>query len=569
MLIYYKLKAIRIQSWGGCNQIRGGITLGEELYKIIFVEDEEPLRKAICKVIDWEKFGFELVFEASSGEKAIEFTKKNKVDVLLTDICMPLMDGLELSRIIRQKFNSIKIIFLTGYDEFEYVQQALELKATKYILKPITPSEFQDFLEELKKELDGEINQKRNIQKYKQLYFESQKVLKKKELLDLVTNRNNNIEILSEKLGVVLKANTYIAAVIVIEKKEKIAKEYWENDLQLLEFAIYNVCDEILAKNNQDLFFWDKNGSVVIIFKEEILDEMVFKDYCIDVVNEIKLNIERIFEVEISIGIGCEYESTKKIHCSYQDAITALEYRTLLGRGKVIIRSEIEINEFFAIEKTDDMLNKLVHFIKIGEMDKVIQHLDYMMNFIKYSKVDLADFKTVLFKITTTMLNTFNEEIDGKHSEIVIDFNVFNQVFEKNSMGEIKEYYLNLCKQFMNQIDKKSKDDQGNLVGRASNYIYINYSNKDLDVQSICDYLHISPSYFSRLFKSEKKETIIEFLTRIRMEKSKELLKKTSMKVFEISEAVGYEDTHYFSYNFKKHIGITPTEYRKGRGVNF
>lgn len=543
--------------------------MGEKLYKIIFVEDEEPLRKAICKVIDWRQFGFELAFEASSGKEAIEFIGKNKVDVLLTDICMPLMDGLELSKIIRQKIHAIKIVFLTGYGEFEYVQQALELKATKYILKPITPSEFQNFLEELKKELDGEIDQKRNIQKYKQLYLESQKVLKKKELLDLVTNRNNNIEILSEKLGVGLKAKTYIAAVIVIEKKEKIAKEYWENDVQLLEFAIYNVCDEILTKNNQDLFFWDKNGSVVIIFKEGKEDKLLFKEYYIDVINQIKLNIEQIFNLEISIGVGDEYERIEKIHCSYQEALAALEYRALLGKGKVIIRSEIEIKESFAIKKIDDMLKKLVHFIKVGEMDKVIQHLDYMMNFIKYSKVDLADFKTVLFKITTTMLNTFNEAIDKNYTEIVIDFNVFNQVFEKNSMEEIKEYYLNLCKQFMNQIDKKREDDQGDLVSRASNYIYINYSNKDLDVQSICDYLHISPSYFSRLFKSEKKETIIEFLTRIRMEKSKELLKKTSMKVFEISEAVGYEDTHYFSYNFKKHIGITPTEYRKGRGVNF
>lgn len=541
----------------------------KELYKVIFAEDEEPLRKAICQVINWKKLGFKLVCEAGNGQEALEMIRQEMPDVLLTDIYMPLMDGLELAKNIRINNHSMKIVILTGYDKFEYAKQALELGVSYYILKPTTPAEFEEVLLKIKEELDQEITTKRNVEQYKKQYEESLVVLRERALLNLITNSHKNIYGFSDKLkrlGIQLKAKSFIVAVGVIENKEEIAKTYWENDLYLLDFAIYNVCKESLLTYDQELIVIGQEDDLVVIFKENKDCENRFEDYCIEIMSELRFNIQRIFNMELSVGIGDKYNEIEEITYSYKDALTALEYRPLMGLGKTIVRLDVERKGSFLAQKMEDLLDKLEYFIKTGNMNAVIQQIDYIFSFIRHANISLNDFKTALLKITVTIYSVYNEMMETDE-DYNIHFHNFNEVFEKENIEEIKAYYVQLCESLIQKIGSLRENDQVNLVKRAITFIQKNYSNKALDIKYICEHLHISASYFSKLFKTQTKETIVEYITRIRMDKSKELLKTSSMKVFQISELVGYDDQHYFSYNFRKQTGMTPTEYRKSEAV--
>lgn len=544
--------------------------MGKGLYKVIFAEDEVPLRKAICQIMDWESMGFELAYEANDGQEALDYIEMYKPDVLLTDICMPLMDGLVLAKKVRERLHSMKIVILTGHDEFEYAQEALNLNVTKYILKPTTPQEFKEVMLKLKEELDAELLQKRNIVKYKQQYEESQKVLREKALLSLLTHRDQNLTYMLEscnRLGIDLNAKHYITAVSLIENKEEIAKEYWDGDYQLIDFAICNVCKEVLQEYNQDLVFLGHDHDVVIILKEKEMELRRFEDYCVDIMNEVKFNIKRVFNLELSVGIGDKYENFKEIPYSYQDALTALEYRILLGTSKIIVRSDIERKILHEKQKLDEWLMDLEHLIKTNDLAKVKQHLEYIFHYVKHSKMSITEFRTLLLKITVNILNVHNEIVQYNDQDDFVRFDIFNKVYHKENLDEVKSYYVELCETLIENIEKSRAQDQANLVTRAISYINNQYGNIKLDVQMVCEHLHVSTSYFSRLFKTETNETFVEYITRKRMEKAKELLKTSNMKVFEISQVIGYEDPHYFSYNFRKQTGMTPTEFRNSEGM--
>lgn len=543
--------------------------MGKNLYKVVFAEDEVPLRKAICQIMDWESMGYELVCEAENGQEALEFIETNKADVLLTDICMPLMDGLELTRRVREKMHGMKIVILTGYDEFAYAQEAVNLNVAKYILKPTTPTEFREVMVGLKEELDAELSQQRSVLRYRQQYEESQKIIREKTLMSLVSHGGQNLVYTKEncrRLEIDLEAKRFIAAVCHIDNKEKVAKEFWDGDYQLIDFAIVNVCREVLGAHNQDLVFLGQGQDVVAILKEKSDDHRRFSDYAVDVMTELKYNINRVFSLDMTVGIGDAYGQFEEIPYSYRDAVTALEYLPLMGKQKIIVRSDIERKASYEHQKLDEMLDVLEHIIKAGEADRVKPQIEHIFHMIKMEHMSISEFKTLLLKLTVNLLNVFNDVIQMNDRDEYIPFEVFNQVYKMKNLDQIKDYYIGLSHDLIQRIKRARIEDQSGIVDRAIGYINQNFGDKNLDVQSVCEYLHVSTSYFSRLFKTETDETFVEHVTRKRMEKAKEFLKTTNMKVAEISMAVGYEDPHYFSYNFRKQMGLTPTEYRNHEG---
>ncbi len=537
--------------------------MNNHLYKIVIVEDEEPVRKAISEVIDWEKHGFELVFQANDGQEALDFIQDMQPDVLFTDICMPIMDGLELTKKVMEINRSIKVVILTGYSEFEYAKQAINLNVNKYILKPITAAELTGILVELKTELDDEIREKRSLNHYKKQYEESRKILEEKAFLNLLdSNRKEYITIeYFARLGIDLDAENYIVSVLVAENIDEIVKSQWDNDFQLLDFAICNVVREILNQYKQGIVFIGPDGQLIIIFKDTGPMVNRFNDYCIDIINQVMFNIKRIFHLEISVGVGDIYSSIEMISYSYMDALSALEYKLLVGNGKIIVRSDIESKGKPAAKKIDEIIKKLKHYIKISDIKKVGKQVDFLFEFIKSSKITIAEFKTILLKLNVSIMEVSNDLTDDNSWKL---FELFSEVFNKENIDKIKEYYLNLCNNLLNIAIEYRKNNQIDLIKSAVKYIYDNFRNSELDVQMISEYLHLSTSYFSRLFKRSTGETFVEYLTRVRMDKSKELLKTSAMKITEISEYIGYNDPHYFSYNFRKQTGVSPSEYRKG-----
>jgi two-component system response regulator YesN len=533
------------------------------MYKIIIVEDEIPVRNAICNIIRWEELGYELVHVSGDGQDALAYIENNQIDVVLTDICMPFMDGLNLSSEVKKILPTVKIVIITGYNEFEYAHKAVEVGVDHYLLKPITAEEFTKLLIEIKNELDDEFTNKRNLLALKKQVEINRDILRDKFLMNLLCNKIN-ANVIKDKihnLDIRLEGTKYIVAVLQPDNIQEVANSNWDCDYQLLEFAILNICNEALSKHGQNICILGHDDQIIMVFVNDKQHDIEFRDTIEEILNKIIVCVEKFYGIGMYIGVGDSYEELQELHFSYKDALNALEYRVLNGSDKIIYKMDVEQSSSFSYHKIDECLRELEYAIKIGgnKTDKII---DYIFSIIIFNNVHISQFRTILLKITTTILKSY-EDICSETNNLIIDFNQFNEVFAKERIDEVKEYYKKLCKDLSNEINKERIDIKTSQIQKAYQFIYNNYQDKGLDIKMICNHLNMSPSYFSRIFKTETDQTFMQYLTKVRMEKAKQLLINSDYKVYEISEKVGYEDPHYFSYNFKKKTGVKPTQYRK------
>lgn len=540
------------------------------MYKVIIVEDEEPIRKIICRLIDWNQLGFELVYEAGDGQEALAYLDDNQVDLIITDISMPFMTGLELCKRVTKIMPSVKMVILTGYNEFEYAQKAINLNVSHYLLKPITANEFRSTLEAIKIEMDEKFANQKNIELLRQQYNESKELLKNKFFMNLVLGYNQpyNLENLEEELSVNIQANYYTVGVMTIEDVRETEKEFWGKDRPLLEFAIYNVAQELLENINQDIIFFGPGNQVCMIFKSEDYPEEDYLNELTLCLEQIAFYIHKLFHMQAVIGLSDHHKKLSDLRFAYKDAITALEYKVLEGSDKIIIKSNIEKKSSFAFHKIDEQLLKLEYSIKVGDLETLKKNIEYIFSVIKHENIDINDFRTLLLKMIISIYKAYNDIRSTEEQEEIMEFAIFSKIFEMNDYKEIKNYYIDLCEKLSNKIRNIREKDEKNYVKEACDYIELNYSNPFLDLEEICKELFLSPGYFSRLFKKTTGITFVDYLTNVRMDKAKYMLANTTKKMYEISRDIGYEDPNYFSYNFKKNVNVTPSVWRKKSGYN-
>ncbi|SHJ65403.1 two-component system, response regulator YesN [Dethiosulfatibacter aminovorans DSM 17477] len=538
------------------------------MYKVMIVEDEIPIRNIISRIIDWEQLGYKLVHEADNGQMALEYLEENPVDLVITDISMPFMDGLELSRQIRKSHLNMTIIILTGYNEFDYAQQAIDLNVSNYLLKPITKDSFTETLGKIKIEMDQRFADKKNLEFLRKQYEKSKELMIDKYLMNLILGYSQPDFSMSEmEMGINLEANYYRVGVMTIKDGRESEKEFWGEDRPLLEFAIYNLTEELLARVDQDIIFFGPGNQICMIFKGKSEDQSEELNELITGLTDITLQIDNLFHMDATIGLSDAYYETGELSYAYQDAITALEYQVLEGSGKVILKTDVENKSSFAFNKFDKQIVRMENLIKVGDKENLQKVIDYIFSMIHHEKIDIEDFRTMLLKITITILKAYNDIRQVDDGEQDMDYTIFSQVFEMNDFDDIKDYYIELCETLSGRIKEIRRNEEQGYVNSAIKYMEENYSDPYLNLESLCKTLFLSPGHFSRLFKQTTGETFVDYLTRLRMDQAKYLLANTSRKMYEIARAVGYEDPNYFSYNFKKHVKSTPSEWRrKGRG---
>lgn len=534
------------------------------MYKVMIVEDEIPIRNIISRIIDWKELGFDLVYQADNGQVALAYLEDEIVDLVITDISMPFMDGLELTRNIRKIHPSLTIMILTGYNEFEYAQEAIELNVSNYLLKPITKDSFTQTLTKVKQDMDQRFKDQRNLDFLRHQYEKSKKFLQNKYLMNLILGYSQtNFSMKTEELGIDLSAVSYRVGVMEIEDARESEKEFWGADRPLLEFAIFNLTEELLGNIGQEVIFFGPGDQICMIFKNQGEEQGDFVNDLIVTLSDISDQIKKFFSMDATVGLSDSYKNLDELSYGYQDAVTALEYQVLEGNEKVILKSSVENKSSFAFHKVEKELFKLENFIKVGDLDNLRKIISYIFSLIHYEKIDIEDFRTMLLRMTMTIYKAYNDIRHVDEGEKELDYSIFSKVFELNDFSEVKAYYMELCEMLSGRIrDIRMSEEEGH-VKAAIDFIKVNYSDPYLSLEILCKKLFLSPGHFSRLFKKSTGETFVDYLTRIRMDQAKYLLANTNQKMYEISNAIGYEDPNYFSYNFKKHVKLTPSEWRK------
>lgn len=544
-------------------------------YKLILVDDEEEVRKGVLKKIEWEKYGFQVVGEAENGKEALEIIEKTSPDVVVTDIKMPFMDGLELATAVRERYPSAKIIVLTGFDEFEYAQKSVKLNVMEYLLKPISAQELTDILIKVREQIDKEIAEKEDIESLRDSYRKSLPVLKEKFLTSLVTTTIGRDEIRekSESYGINLEGRGFTVSVVSIDKSAAaIETSTLESDQgklnngllgekELMKFAVLNIVEETAAKHSLGTAFLN-NDHIVLITVGEEEDKDAVMNITFAALDEIRQAVERYLRCTVTIGVGNVCQDITQVNRSYQNAVAALDYRLLMGNNRIIWIEDIEPERVDSIVFDEVKERSLASVIKVGTKKEIELTIDKFFEEIRELKASFKDYQIYLMEMLTTILKTArssNVDVDnifGSNRNLLMEF------YTLSSIDEFGSWFKDISVRIMDHIVKDRQDTSKLLVEKAKEYVRKHYQESDVTINSICEYLHLSPTYFSFIFKRDTKTTFINYLTQVRMEAAKELLRNTSMKAFEIAERIGYSEPNYFSYSFKKKFGVSPSEYR-------
>ena len=535
------------------------------MYKILLVDDEILVRDAIRENIDWGKLDCELIGDCENGKQAVEFVKTHEVDIVLTDILMPYMDGMELSHFLHDNYPDILIVIFSGFGEFEYAKKAIQYNVSEYMLKPVTAMELTKVIENMKEKLDSRKKEQRKMESLTQVsqdYHKNANVIRSKAL-DCLVKCTRDVQVSLdelERMGITFQAASYRVAVFDIDTYSDMYQMDMDKQQEsaLMAFVLFNVGDEIVVQEKAGVVYQEGNNRVCIIFAGNRTKE--FSESIHRICHEIQKKVKEVIGLETSIGIGSWVRSPHELIYSYRLAAKAIDYRYLLGGNLLFDMEEKKTdNSIFLIND----LEILTESIKSGDRRLMEKTLGQIETEIKSALVEKSYACIYLQQVIRAIGNTCQSLSEEPEKIIAQREALLKAVTEQRMFSQaaaLVEKYAQEVFDVLQELNSSNGQRQGML---AMDYIQKNYMDPCLSLNSICSYLNISTSYFSTIFKEMTGETFIEVLTRVRMEKAKELLENTTMKNYEIAEKVGFSDPHYFGISFKKITGKTPTEYAR------
>ncbi len=533
------------------------------MYKLIIVDDEEEVRKGIIQKIDWSKFNFEIAGEAENGREALDLIEENIPDVVITDITMPLMDGLELASILKDSYPTVKTVILTGFDDFRFAQQAIKYGVADYILKPVLPKDIDELMEKLKNQIDEEIAQKEDIVMLRRHYNESLPVIRDKFLTLLVTGRpeEKEVERRVASFGLQLNGSTLVVAVANIDPNSFQKNVFEENDTELVKFAVQNISAEILSKYSLgEIFYHDENLVILMSFTSHDKDAILNRSF--SVLEEIRQNVEKYLKISVTIGLGSICTSLVKLKSSYKTALNALDYQLVIGGSKVIFIEDLEPQTADMVVFDEARERALVSAIKFGTQKDVAAAVEMLFSDISGMKASFKEYQLYLIEIAAA-ISRLARDFQFDTGEIFgFGTSLYEELFKFKTLYEVRSWVEEICIKLMKHISNSRQNTTEMLLEKAKDYIRNHYSDDDLSIQKVAGHLHISSSYLSMIFKKEAGVTFLKYLVGIRLEAAKELLGNTDLKTSEVAEKIGYPDINYFSYFFKKNFGMSPREYR-------
>ncbi len=532
------------------------------MYKVLLVDDEILVREAISAKIEWKELGFELAGDCENGKEAIEFLKETPVDVVLTDICMPYVDGMEVSKYIYENFPQTAIIIFSGYSDFEYAKQAIQYKAAEYILKPVTAKELTEVLVRIREKLDNERSKKEKIdvlQKAYRTYTKNEALIISKALSRLIQGTQAIETSLAElkEFGIEVGGKSYRVVTMDIDVYSELYQtdEKLKKESALMSFVVENISNEIVNNHHSGIAYRDSDSRVCMLLWSNSPRE--FRKEALEICREIQNAVYEAMKLTVSMGVGVYVDKLENLSKSYETAEEILKYRYTKGCGNVYdCESLIASGNAMELEQDFKEIGESVKERQKEELFEILEHVETWICHGYVIKEQAVSWLQQIMRIIHETVRRVNENFSLQESDLL---EVTEAKSFKTAMEKVKSY-ANRGIKAMTESGQTSGERQAAL---AVDYLKENYSNPSLGLNDICDYLNISTSRFSSIFKEATGKTFIEVLNGIRMERAKQLLRETSMKNYEIAEKVGFSDPHYFSIAFKKMTGKTPKEYSR------
>jgi two-component system, response regulator YesN len=520
------------------------------LYKVLFVEDEIVTREGIRDNVNWAANGFEYCGEASDGEMALSLLKTTQPDVLITDIKMPFMDGLQLCKIVRERMPWIKIVILSGHDEFEYAQEAIKLGVSEYLLKPITVQNMHAVLQKIAVQLDQARSEQQNLKKLQEQLEENQAMLRERFLLKVVTGAISSTEAIekSQSLGLDLIARCYLVIFLKVELRDR-SEQFDYDECQRIQYTV-----SALAGNNPDVLLIKKDWQELALLMKGNIPQYLEEERDL-LLRLIKKEVDKT-RYKLTIGVGTQKSRIGDIYQSFIEAFVSIQNTAGMAKddpSQLVGKAELHKLNKSAVE----------NYLRCGVKESFEEFFNAYLQPLSETALKSYLIKNYLFMDVVLAAAKLVSELGGDIEKIVPELNSIETILANiQTIAQLKEQAYTILVNALLFRDTQTSGQHVKMLRQAKEYIDKHYMQADLSLDQVASQVNLSASHFSMVFSQETCQTFKEYLTEIRIQKAKEMLRTTSLNSTDISYEVGYNDPHYFSYVFKKNTGFSPTEFR-------
>ncbi|QUH31630.1 response regulator transcription factor [Vallitalea guaymasensis] len=524
-----------------------------KLLRVLIVDDEEKIRGLLKLCLDWQSIGFEIVGEASSGHEALDILEDLKPDLIITDISMDFMDGLELCKHALERNPLLKVMILTAYNDFNYAKKGIELGVSDFLLKPIKRSELVKSLIKIKGIVESEVQSRNDYQMMKERLEDSYPVLKNNFLKQLIHNQCNFNKIDQQLNYFDLNELKKYAEVAVIELNANVVKA--EEEGYIVKFLGLDVIKEYY-KNNKSVVLCEDNLQNIVVVSMSKTNNL-YND-----MNKVMNTLMCIENCSVSIGISNSIHYSINIHRRYREAIEALACKVIYGNNQLIRYEDIKLgnNE---CEVLFDPMDEIALCIKAEMEDKASVLIEELFGKDSFSNDDATQNMKVLAIKMITIINNARKEL-GYDGNLFIEDEIANykSVMDIETLPDMINHLQSITSKSIAYIKQSRNQRSKNTIHEIAVYLKENMLDANISLSGVAQKFYFNSSYLSRAFKQEYGATFIEYLTKLRIDKALELLNSTDLKSYEVCEKVGIPNPNYFGKCFKKHVGCSVSDYR-------
>ncbi|WP_165452557.1 response regulator [Paenibacillus thalictri] len=523
---------------------------------LLIVDDEKQIREGIEKYVTKKKFGFKQITTAKDATEALHISSHFKPDLLITDIAMPKIDGIELATRMKGLYPDVKIVMITGFQEVKFMKQAFKLSVVDYILKPIDLNELNPVLERIISTFEAETEVKLEISSLKGNWSENIGLLRETYLTSLLSGKYQDVDPTGNKMKQLHIALNIKRPMVVVNicLDESVVNVIGPESSRMLE-----TIQEAFSKLGVSEVFRKSEMEVIAVIQPDarlpLSDDSVHEVCC--------LLLDRLihrYGPGFMIGIGSLADHYLKLAESYSASVEAVNQRFIQGNGHVISYPASYMKERYPFVQQETYVEKLALYILAGDCNQTEEYVRTILNPVYQSEfMSSNEIQTVRLELVSLV-----KQVARKLNPAMADFHRLSELLELQTLNEMEQRLVQilfaLCEHSQQQQGRKRS---AQIISKAKELTESRY-NEPLNVQYVAECMQVSPNYFSTLFKQETGVNYMDYLTTMRLEKSLEMILSTTHRISEIACMVGYQDANYFAKIFKKHFGRSPSQYREG-----
>lgn len=532
------------------------------MYRIIIVDDEREVRELLAKNINRSQTDFQVIGQAEDGKEAVRLVEELKPDILITDICMPFVSGLDLIRQIQELEHPVKTVIISGYDDFSYAKQAVTLGVTEYLLKPFSPDELYEVLDKIKEELERQRILMNNVQEMKAQLEVGRQLLQEQAVRRLLRKEasSETVREMAESAGICLEHR--LCAVGILRVYHNLPNQ--DRDIKDL---LAMVKDSYFQKNYQTYLTRLNEKQIVMLFLGDYRSTQIFQRTIKEDMTMFEESLEKYYDLKAYCIIGSIYDNWNRIPDSYKEAMSV--WKGTLECPEAVVFYENQKNRKSAegggrLQRPRELEQQLLIHIQLGQEERAVECLDEILQYYKNLDMQQGDFVSIslvelVFEISGTLTKI------GGQGQVWEDENVVEYLKDHFAYSSLKDagemlqaYILKCCRQL-----NATRERQGERIAfQVKELIEQHLDDEEFGLETVSGKLFFSPNYVRQIFKQITGESFMEYLIRRRMELARELLKNSPLKIQDVAMRTGYSNQRYFSSFFKKYYGYTPTEYR-------